>query len=72
MLSTDSHILKLGTTLSKSERINDEVANRIAKASAVFVNISKKIWKRKVKGLNLKPRLKVYIGCCPGLTDIFL
>ena len=48
----------LGSTLSNQVRIDREVDARIAKASAAFGRLRKKVWDR--KGIQLETKLKVY------------
>ena len=48
----------LGSTLSKSVRIDDEVSGRIAKASAAFGKLQSRVWER--SGLSLQTKLQVY------------
>ena len=52
--------IHIGCTLSLKLPINDEAANRIAKASA-FRNVSEKVWEK--KSLSLETKLKVYKSC---------
>ena len=48
----------LGSTLSRTVQMDDEVSSRIAKASASFGRLRSNVWDR--KGLNLQTKLKVY------------
>jgi len=48
----------LGSTLSRNVHIDDEVVNRISKASSAFGRLRKNVWNR--KGLSLSTKLKVY------------
>ena len=48
----------LGSTLSRSARIDAEVDGRIAKASTAYGRLRKKVWER--QGLSTKTKLKVY------------
>ncbi|BHF65874.1 hypothetical protein SprV_0200888700 [Sparganum proliferum] len=48
----------LGSTLSRSTKIDDEVANRISKASQAFGRLQSTIWNR--PGLQLSTKLKMY------------
>ena len=48
----------LGSTLSRSVRINAEVDGRIAKACTAYGRLKKKVWER--QGLSTKTKLKVY------------
>jgi hypothetical protein len=48
----------LGSTLSRSVRIDNEVDGRIAKASTGFGRLRKKVWVR--TGLSQKTKVKVY------------
>jgi len=48
----------LGSTLSRSVHIDDEVVNRISKAFSVFGGSRKNVWNR--MGISLSTKLKVY------------
>ena len=48
----------LGNTLSRRINIDDEIKNRIAKASSAFGRLRKKVWKR--RGISQSTRVKVY------------
>nr|VZI35129.1 unnamed protein product [Spirometra erinaceieuropaei] len=48
----------LGSTLSRKTKIDDEVANRISKASQAFSRLQSKVWNR--HGLQLSTKLKMY------------
>ncbi|BHF79977.1 hypothetical protein SprV_0702310100 [Sparganum proliferum] len=48
----------LGSTLSGNTKINDEVANRISKASQTFGHLRSTVWNR--HGLQLSTKLKMY------------
>nr|VZI34980.1 unnamed protein product [Spirometra erinaceieuropaei] len=48
----------LGNTLSLNTKIDDEVANRISKASQAFGRLQSTVWKR--HGLQLSTKLKMY------------
>nr|VZI11771.1 unnamed protein product [Spirometra erinaceieuropaei] len=48
----------LGSTLSRSTKIDDEVANRISKASQAFGSLQSTVWNR--HGLQLSTKLKMY------------
>nr|VZI07590.1 unnamed protein product [Spirometra erinaceieuropaei] len=48
----------LGSTLSRTTKIDDEVANRISKASQVFGRLQSTVWNR--HGLQLSTKLKMY------------
>ena len=48
----------LGSTLSKSVRIDDEISGRIAKANAAFGKLRNKVWER--NGLSLETKMQVY------------
>nr|VZI42020.1 unnamed protein product [Spirometra erinaceieuropaei] len=48
----------LGSTLSLNTKINDEVANRISKASQAFGRLHSTVWNR--HGLQLSTKLKMY------------
>ena len=48
----------LGSTLARTANIDDEICNRIAKASITFGRLRENVWER--KGLRLDTKLKVY------------
>ena len=48
----------LGSTLSKTTKIDDEVNTRLAKASVAFGRLHKNVWNR--RGITLETKLKVY------------
>nr|VZI44332.1 unnamed protein product [Spirometra erinaceieuropaei] len=48
----------LGSTLSRNTKIDDEVANRISKASQAFGRLQSTVWNR--YGLQLSTKLKIY------------
>ena len=48
----------LGSTLSRSVNIDDEVDTRIAKASSAFGRLRESVWER--RGIKLTTKLKVY------------
>ncbi|VDL94137.1 unnamed protein product [Schistocephalus solidus] len=48
----------LGSTLSRNTRIDDEVAQRIAKASQAFGRLQASVWTR--HGNHLNSKLKMY------------
>ncbi|BHF71311.1 hypothetical protein SprV_0401436700 [Sparganum proliferum] len=48
----------LGNTLSRNTKIDDEVANRISKASQAFGRLQSTVWNR--HGLQLSTKLKMY------------
>ena len=48
----------LGSVLSKNVTIDNEVNNRLAKASATFGRLSKNVWD--CEGLSVLPKLKLY------------
>ncbi|BHF85553.1 hypothetical protein SprV_1002872000 [Sparganum proliferum] len=48
----------LGSTLSRNTKIDDEVANRISKASQAFDRLQSTVWNR--HGLQLSTKLKMY------------
>ena len=48
----------LGCTISRHINIDDEIKNRIAKASSAFGRLRKKVWKR--RGISQSTRVKVY------------
>nr|VZI27641.1 unnamed protein product [Spirometra erinaceieuropaei] len=53
-----SNFLYLGSTLSRNTKIDDEVANRISKASQAFDRLQSTVWNR--HGLQLSTKLKMY------------
>nr|VZI04404.1 unnamed protein product [Spirometra erinaceieuropaei] len=50
----------LGSTLSLNTKIDDEVANRISKASQAFYRLQSTVWNR--HGLQLSTKLKMYMA----------
>jgi len=54
----DKFTTYLGSTLSRLVHIDNEVVNRISKASSAFGRLRKNVWNR--KGLSLSTKLKVY------------
>jgi hypothetical protein len=48
----------LGSTLSRAVTIDDEINNRVAKASAAFGRLRPNVWER--RGIHLKTKLEVY------------
>lgn len=48
----------LGSTLSRAANIDEEVAYRVARASAAFGRLRKNVWER--RGLSIATKLKVY------------
>ena len=48
----------LGSTLFRRTNIDDEIKNRIAKASSAFGRLRKKVWER--RGISQSTRVKVY------------
>ncbi|BHF84947.1 hypothetical protein SprV_1002810100 [Sparganum proliferum] len=48
----------IGSTLSRNTKIDDEVANRISKASQAFGHLQSSVWNR--HGLQLSTKLKMY------------
>ena len=48
----------LGSTLSRRTYIDDEIKNRIPKASSAFGKLRKKVWER--RGISQSTRVKVY------------
>nr|VZI36557.1 unnamed protein product [Spirometra erinaceieuropaei] len=48
----------LGSTLSRSTKIDDELARRFSKSSQVFGRLQNKVWNR--HGLQLSTKLKMY------------
>ena len=57
-LAVSDKFVYLGSTLSRSFNIDEGEAYRIARASAAFVRLKDKVWKR--RGLSLDTKLKVY------------
>ena len=57
-LAATEKFVYLGSTLSRSVNIDEEVAFRIARASAAFGRLKDNVWER--RGLSLKTKLKVY------------
>lgn len=57
-LAVADKFVYLGSTLSRSVNIDDEVAYRIARASAAFGRLRDKVWDR--RGLRIETKLKVY------------
>nr|VZI36610.1 unnamed protein product [Spirometra erinaceieuropaei] len=59
---TQLHVVEnfpyLGSTLSRNTKIDDEVANRISKASQAFGRLQSTVWNR--HGLQLSTKLKMY------------
>ncbi|BHF76026.1 hypothetical protein SprV_0501912400 [Sparganum proliferum] len=59
---TQLHVVEnfpyLGSTLSRNTKIDDEVANRISKASQAFGRLRSTVWNR--HGLQLSTKLKMY------------
>ncbi|BHF68347.1 hypothetical protein SprV_0301138100 [Sparganum proliferum] len=53
----------LGSTLSRNTKIDDEVANRISKASQAFGRLQSTVWNR--HGLQLSTKLKMYKAVIP-------
>ncbi|BHF85295.1 hypothetical protein SprV_1002845800 [Sparganum proliferum] len=53
----------LGSTLSRNTKIDDEVANRISKASQAFGRLQSTVWNR--HGLQLSTKLKIYKAVIP-------
>ncbi|BHF80025.1 hypothetical protein SprV_0702314900 [Sparganum proliferum] len=52
------NFLYLGSTLSRGTKIDDDVANRISKASQAFGRLQSTVWNR--HGLQLSTKLKMY------------
>jgi hypothetical protein len=48
----------LGSTLSRSANLDDEIAYRVARASAAFGRLKERVWER--PGLSIGTKLKVY------------
>ena len=57
-LSVADKFVYLGSTLARSANIDEEVAYRIARASAAFGRLRERVWER--RGLCLITKLKVY------------
>ena len=57
-LAVANKFVYLGSTLSRSANIDEEVSYRIARASASFGRLKDRVWHR--HGLSLKTKLKVY------------
>ena len=57
-LAVADKFVYLGSTLSRSANIDEEVAYRIARASTAFGRLRDKVWER--RGLSLDTKLKVY------------
>lgn len=57
-LKTVDKFTYLGSTLSRSVNIDDEVEMRIAKASSAFGRLRESVWER--RGIKLATKLKVY------------
>ena len=57
-LAVADKFVYLGSTLSRAANIDDEVAYRIARASASFGRLREKVWDR--RGLSVDTKLKVY------------
>nr|VZI30031.1 unnamed protein product [Spirometra erinaceieuropaei] len=57
-LQVVANIPYLGSTLSRNIKIDDEVANRISKASQAFGRLHSTVWNR--HGLQLSTKLKMY------------
>ena len=57
-LAVADKFVYLGSTLSRSANIDEEVAYRIARASTAFGRLKDKVWER--RGLSLDTKLKVY------------
>nr|VZH97019.1 unnamed protein product [Spirometra erinaceieuropaei] len=57
-LQVVENFLYLGSTLSRNTKIDDEVANRISKASQPFGRLQSTVWNR--HGLQLSTKLKMY------------
>ncbi|BHF81441.1 hypothetical protein SprV_0702457100 [Sparganum proliferum] len=56
-LQVVENFLYLGSTLSRNTKIDDEVANRISKASQAFGRLQSRVWNR--HGLQLSTKLKM-------------
>ena len=57
-LQTVDNFTYLGSTLSRRINIDDEIKNRIAKASSAFGRLKKKVWEK--RGISQSARVKVY------------
>ena len=57
-LAVADKFVYLGSTLSRSANIDEEVDYRIARASAAFGRLRERVWER--RGLSLQTKLKVY------------
>nr|VZI01101.1 unnamed protein product [Spirometra erinaceieuropaei] len=57
-LQVGENLPYLGSTLSRNTKIDDEVANRISKASQAFGRLQSTVWNR--HGLQLGTKLKMY------------
>lgn len=57
-LAVSEKFVYLGSTLSRSANIDEEVAYRIARASTAFGRLKQNVWER--RGLSLETKLKVY------------
>ena len=57
-LSVVDKFTYLGSTLSRTVTIDDEVNNRLAKASAAFGRLRKNVWAR--RGISTETKIKVY------------
>ena len=74
MLSQNSQKLKatekfpdLGSVMSDSATIDDEINLRVARASSSFGRLREKVWKR--RGLSFETKLQVY--CAVVLPSLF-
>lgn len=57
-LKTVDRFTYLGSTLSRSATIDDEINSRVAKASTAFGKLRSNVWER--RGIRLETKLKVY------------
>ncbi len=57
-LNVVNHFTYLGSTVSQSVTIDDEVNLRIARASATFGRLYENVWNR--RGISIMTKLKVY------------
>ena len=57
-LTVADKFIYLGSTLSRSVRIDEEVSYRIARACSAFSRLRKRVWER--RGISLPTKLKVY------------
>ncbi|VDL99410.1 unnamed protein product [Schistocephalus solidus] len=57
-LKTRENLAYLGSTLSRNTRIDDEVAQRISKASQAFSRLQASVWNH--HGIYLKTKLKMH------------